>query len=117
MDFSYGGDEPLELDAPARIRVPDEVSLRLAGERKVEYADVDVNGHMNNTKYPDFLCGWAAPMKGRRAVSMGISFRSEAPLGCTLKVYRGELDGVHYVRSVKESGEVNAEAEIIFEEI
>ncbi|MBQ1503092.1 MAG: hypothetical protein IIZ35_03735 [Clostridia bacterium] len=117
VDFSYGGDEPLELDAPARIRVPDEVSLRLAGERKVEYADVDVNGHMNNTKYPDFLAGWAAPMKGRRAVSMGISFRSEAPLGCTLKVYRGELDGVHYVRSVKESGEVNAEAEIIFEEI
>ena len=40
-----------------------------------------------------------------------------APLGCTLKIYHGELDGVHYVRSVKDSGEVNAEAEIIFEDI
>ena len=117
VDFGYSEDEPLELDQPTRIRIPDDVPLRLAGERVVEYADVDVNGHMNNTRYPDIMCGWAAPMKGKRAVSMGINFRSEAPLGGTLKIYHGEDDGVHYVRTVKEDGTVNAEAEIVFEEI
>ncbi len=117
FDFAYSEDEPLELDSPTRFRIPDDLPMRLAGERVVEYADADVNGHMNNAKYPDILCGWAAPMKGRRAVSMGLCFRSEAPVGCTLKIYHAELDGVHYVRTVKENGEVNAEAEIIFEEI
>ncbi len=117
FDINYSEDEPLELDLPTRIRIPESVPLRLTGERAVEYADADVNGHMNNTRYPDIMCGWAPGMKGRRPVSMGINFRSEAPVGQTLKVYHGEDDGVHYVRTVKGNGEVNAEAEIIFEEI
>lgn len=117
LEHHYGMDEMLELDMPARMKIPEEVPLSLVGERLVEYGDIDMNGHMNNTKYPDFLCGFLGGMKGIRVISMAMNFVSEAPLGETLKVYHGESDGVHYVRTVRESGHVNVEAKIITEEV
>lgn len=116
-DLNYGMDEMLELDMPARMRIPDGVNFSLVGERTVEYGDTDMNGHMNNTKYPDMICGFIGDMKGKRVISMALNFVSEAPLGETLKVYRGESDGVHYIRTVRGNGNVNIEAEIITETI
>ncbi|MBP3378991.1 MAG: hypothetical protein J6L96_09590 [Clostridia bacterium] len=48
---------------------------------------------------------------------MGISYVSEAPLGETLKIYSGVSDGVYYVRTKRENGQVNVEAEIMLEAI
>ncbi|MGN1346029.1 MAG: acyl-[acyl-carrier-protein] thioesterase [Eubacteriales bacterium] len=115
--FSYCTDEMLDLDLPARFRIPEDVSLRLVGERVVEYADIDLNGHMNNTKYPDILCGYIGDMRGQRVISMALSFVSEAPLHEALKIYAGSSDGVWYVRTVRENGQTNVEAEIITETI
>ncbi len=117
FEFGYRMDEMLELDLPPRFKIPDDVSLRLVGERNVEYADIDLNGHMNNTKYPDILCGYIDDMRGQRVISMGISFVSEAPLGESLKIYSASSDGVSYVRTVRENGQTNVEAEIITEAI
>ena len=92
--------------------------MRLVGERAVEYADIDLNGHMNNTRYPDFLCGYIeGGMKNQQVISMSISFVSEAPLGETLKVYAGESDGLYYIRTLRGNGSVNVEAEIMLEQI
>ncbi len=113
----YEPEEPLELDMPARMKIPDEVSLALVGERTVEYADIDMNGHMNNTRYPDMLCSYLDSMQGRRVISLSIQFQSEAPFGENLKVYHGESDGVHYLRTVRDNGNTNVEAEIMLEEI
>lgn len=116
FDFHYRQDDMLELDLPARFRIPESVNLVLNGERTVEYADVDMNGHMNNTRYPDILCSFlGTEMKGQRVISMGISFLSEAPLGETIKYYAGQNDDVWYVRSVRENGQTNVEAEILTE--
>ena len=118
FNLNYRQDEMLELDMPARFRIPDDVEMRLVGERTVEYADIDLNGHMNNTRYPDILCGFIdGDMKGRRVISMEISFVSEALLGESLKIYSGTQDGVNYVRTVKKNGQINVEAEIITDEI
>ncbi len=117
FDFGYRMDEMLELDLPARFKIPEDVSLRLVGERMVEYADIDLNGHMNNTKYPDILCGYIGDLRGQRVVSMALSFVSEAPLHENLKIYAGSSDGVWYVRTVKANGQVNVEAEIMTEAI
>ena len=88
----------------------------LTGERTVEYADVDMNGHMNNTRYPDIFCSYLGEeMKGQRVISMGISFLSEAPLGESIKYYAGGSDDVFYVRTIRENGQTNAEAEILTE--
>jgi acyl-CoA thioesterase FadM len=113
----YCEDEMLELDMPARFRIPEDVSLSLMGEKTVCYPDADLNGHMNNTRYADMLCGFACGMQGRRLISMGISYVSEAPLDETLKVYVGSGDGTYYVRTVRPDGRTNAEAELIFENL
>ena len=118
FDLPYRKDEMLELDMPARFKIPDDVDMRLVSERVVEYADVDMNGHMNNTHYPDVLCSHLSEnMRGQRVISMGISFLSEAPLGESVKIYSGMSDGNHYVRTVQENGQVNVESEIILEPI
>ena len=118
FNFAYRQDEMLELDLPPRFRIPEDVPLSLVGEKTIEYADIDLNGHMNNTHYPDILCSYiGADMRGQRVISLGISFLSEAPLGETLKFYTGQNDGVHYVRTVRENGQTNVEAEIILEAI
>ena len=42
FDLPYRKDEMLELDMPARFKIPDDVDMRLVSERVVEYADVDM---------------------------------------------------------------------------
>lgn len=113
----YGEDAPLELDSPSRLKIPSDIPLSLVGERTVEYADIDSNGHMNNTKYPDILCGYLGNMHGQRVISLHLHFQSEAPLGETVKVYHGEADGTHYLRTLREDGSINAEAEVLLEDM
>ena len=116
FDFRYGQDSMIELDLPARFKIPEDVPLSLIGERTVLYADIDMNGHMNNTRYPDVLCSFlGCDMRGQRVISLGISFLSEAVLGESIKFYAGQSDGVYYVRTLRENGQTNVEAEIILE--
>ena len=117
LSSEYCEDDMLELDMPTRFRIPDDISLSLVGEKTVSYSDTDLNGHMNNTKYADMLCGFACNMDRKRLISMGISYISEAPMGETLKVYVGSSDGSFYIRTVRPGGQTNVEAELIFENI
>ena len=56
-------------------------------------------------------------LRGSRVVSLHLHFQHEAPLGETIRVYHGELDGVHYLRTTREDGGTNVEAEIRLEEM
>ena len=82
----------------------------------VPYSFVDLNGHMNNTRYPDILCSYSGNMNNKRVSSMCISYVSEAPLGEEIKIYRGYHDDVCYIRTIRPDGRVNVEAEINFTE-
>ena len=116
IETSYRTDEMLELDMPTHIKIPESAAISLKGEREVVYADIDLNGHMNNTRYPDILCSYLGQsMKNERVISFAISFANEAPLGDSIKYYSGVSDGIFYVRSVRRDGKTNAEAEIILE--
>lgn len=117
IPLNYSEDAPLELDLPARFRIPAEAEMTLRGERTVLYSEVDQNRHLNNTRYPDLFCSFLPEMPKSRVLTAVISFLNEAPLGETLKVYCGEYDGMHYVRSVRADGSVNAEAEFMLEPI
>lgn len=117
IGFNFEPDPALELDTPHRIKIPDGATLKLVGERSVVYSDLDMNNHINNTNYPDILCDFLPDMSGKRVISMCLSFVSEAVLGDTLKVYCAEYDGVYYMRTLKSSGTVNVEAEIMLESI
>lgn len=112
IKLNFTVDEPLQINAPTRIKIPRNIDMVLMGERTVGYSDIDCNGHMNNTNYPDMLCNFLPDMNGRRVVSFSISFGSEARIGETFKVYCGENDGVYYFRTVKSDGNTGVEAEM-----
>ncbi len=118
FENSYGMDNPVELDMAKRFRLPARYPLNLVGERVVEYQDVDMNRHINNTRYGDILCGYIPKMEGQRVIKFEINYVSEAPLGETLKVYMGsDGDGTYYFRTQREGAKTNIEAEIMMEAI
>lgn len=104
---------PLDL-AVSHVRMPAE--LCEVGTYTVTYADTDQNRHMNNTRYADMYASFL-PMDGMRMRSLSISYLAEAPMGETLRVLRCERDGVYYIRTVREDGRINSEAEIVLTKI
>ena len=109
---TYENEPMLTLDAPSRIRIPRDVPLSLVGEYAVSYNDADINLHINNTNYPDILCGFLPDMKGKRVSKISIAYVHEAPLGESIKIYltRGDEDDSYYLRTVRADGQVNVEA-------
>ena len=110
-------DETVDIDIPRRT-VRRDVDYVLCGERAVGYADCDMNGHMNNTVYADMLFSFVPEVRrgqNCRVVSLNISYLNEAPFGCELKIYTAEADGIRCFRTVRDDGQINAEAEFIIE--
>jgi acyl-CoA thioesterase FadM len=116
VELSYRTDEPLELDAPSKLRMPTD-SFSLVGERQVRYSDIDKNGHMNNTVYADMICDYVFSHDIGRICSLCISFQNEALFGEVLKVYKASEDDTFYIRTVREDTKINVEAEVIIEKI
>ena len=115
---TYTCEEPIVLDLPARLRIPQDATLSLAGVHSVIYADCDLNRHVNNTHYPDLICSYLPSMEGKRVEKMCISYLNDAPLGQDVKIYvSAEDDGEFWVRTVREDGKPNVECEIILDSI
>ncbi len=99
-----------------RFRLPKE-GFVYAGSRTVLYNDTDMNGHMNNTMYPDILTGFCPEILNSSPVSMTIYYASEAKCGDRMDVYVFDTveDGksVSYVRSMI-GDRVNVEAKFEF---
>ena len=121
--IDYGCDEALEVGAPIRFRIPAGATLTEAGRHLVTYADVDVNRHMNNTKYADLLCSYLpakngeSPFDAERVRELSIAYSAEAPLGGEIAITHAECDGAHYFRTVRGDGKTNVEARIVLGEI
>lgn len=117
VELNYYLDEPLKLENQIRFRIPPELVLSLVGEYTIRYTDTDINGHMNNTNYPDMLFNAMPSPENKLIKSIAISYQNEARVGDYLKLYLGKTDGKYYMRSVHEDGRINIEAEIIVENL
>ena len=114
LNISY--DEPLPNNFSIRPYIPNPEKLAFLGTHTVTYSDADKNMHMNNTKYPDFICNFAM-MKGRRMKKLSINFIGEAPLGDTISAY-GYFNGdTLYFRSIRGDGKQNIDAIAEFTDI
>ncbi len=92
-------------------------NLTEVGRYQVGYGVTDQNNHMNNTMYPDMYSTFL-PLRGRRIHTISINYQAEAPLGEILTVMRGcDERGVYYLRTVREDGTVNSEAEIFLTDL
>jgi len=109
-DFDLGLDTYDPLDMPlTRVIMPKDMNT--VGTYTVTYSDVDQNGHMNNTRYPDMYSHFL-PLDNKRIESITISYLNEAPASEVLTVEMGRLEDLYYFRTLRRDGKINTEAEI-----
>lgn len=113
VDLHYGSDEPLSI--PTRLRLPS-LAFEEVGTHTVRYSDVDINNHMNNTRYPDMLCDHIPDIDRLHVTGLLLHYVAEAPLGETLAVHRAytEEDGhpVYWFETLRSDGTCNIRARI-----
>ena len=111
-------EQPLGPELSARVRFPALNLMEYVGDRKIVYSDIDYNGHMNNTHYPNMLCDFTPDIRRKKVVGITLSFLREAAYGHTLKVYRTEREGNGYFfRTVDEAGTACLEAMLLTEDL
>ena len=117
FEYGFDAEEPLPFSTPRRLALPDQMVE--VGRRKILYSDIDYNGHMNNTRYPDMVCDYLPDGCVASIRTMHLEFAKEAAYGSTLRVMRGERrteQGVAYlVQTINEQGEVCLAAEVLID--
>ncbi len=89
-----------------KLRLPEE--LAPVQRRALHYSDTDGNGHVNNTRYADFICDAAglqdAPA-GSFVKAMHIDYLRQCKAGEVLSLLEGRADGGVYVQGLGPQGE------------
>ena len=67
--------------------------------RTVRYSDLDVNGHMNNTKYADLILDAFDPceMEGRYIGELELNYSKECKWGETIEIARRQVEEKWYI--------------------
>ncbi len=107
----FTDDPPLLADESLRVTIPHDAVFTDCGTYTVSYRDVDQNGHMNNTVYPDLLMGYLPIPAGARISRMAICFFGEAVAGSTFTVLRTPAPDGWYVRTVRADGSLGVEVQ------
>jgi len=119
-------DEAPSAELMGRLRLPPLDQMEEVGLRPIVYSDLDYNGHMNNTHYPDMLCDFTPEINSRRVIGFSMSFLQEAAFGHTLRVLRTERPSAmtpnlpsreFCFRTLNELGKVCLEASLSVEEL
>ena len=101
----------------SKLRMPGEMEER--DRRRMGYSDTDINGHVNNTRYADFVCD-ALRLEGlprsRFLSELQIGYTAESRAGDVLTLEVGEQGGQHFVKGVDEAGKTHFEAAAKFGE-
>lgn len=85
-------------DTLLRLRLPQEMAR--GEDRRMHYSDIDINGHVNNTKYADFACDalhLEELEKGEFVSSIQLSYLTECLPGEDLELLVGHDGQAHYV--------------------
>ncbi|MCI6640536.1 MAG: thioesterase [Pygmaiobacter massiliensis] len=83
------------VETEHRVEIVRADSLESCGQVRACYSRVDLNGHLNNTRYADIICD-ALPLSlwdnGGRVRKMVIYYRNELPLGQSMELSLGRCD-------------------------
>ena len=77
-------------DTLRKLRLPG--GLEPVEERRLHYSDTDINGHVNNTRYADFLCDALSLEEigaGKFVSGLQLCYLSECLAGETVRLWRG----------------------------
>ncbi len=87
------------------------------GSDAVRYSDCDINGHMTSGAYLSMSCDalgfWESPTP-RYLRMIQLDFSSEVFPGTELSFFRGEVNGLYYLKGVKPDGMVAFTAAAVF---
>ncbi len=123
--ISYTDDAAVTPNLPLRFRIPKDAQLEEVGTHSVCYSDLDINHHVNNTRYCDLFCDHL-PLFGEtgralRVTALAVAFLREATAGDTLRITRTPLpdeSGCYFFRTHRLSdGTVNTEAVVRIAEV
>lgn len=95
IDLSeYESEEPKKTLMPTRFRLPNDIEYEKVGKKKVFYSDVDLNMHMNNTRYSDMLWNYIPDVEKKIVRGVSIRFMAEAAYGSEIEIFRsnGKVD-------------------------
>lgn len=83
--------------SPERIRLPEQMNL--AEVRRVRYSDTDMNEHLNNAKYADWICDLFPTQKllEQRLSELDITYSAEAAVDQEIELKTAEVEGRFYV--------------------
>lgn len=94
-----------------KLHLPE--GLTLAERRRLHYSDTDINGHVNNSRYADFVCD-AVHMERlghtRFLSQLQVGYLAECLPGEELDLLSGTQEGRHYVRGADALGKPRFEA-------
>lgn len=99
------------------VRFPQEMAL--ASARQLHYSDTDSNGHVNNTRYADFLCdalGMEEAPAGTFLREFALIYHKECRAGETLTLYADQADGKGFVKGVDAADETRFQGWAVFGE-
>lgn len=95
--YPHDSEAEILLPEPKKIVMP--CDMQATAKRRVRYSDVDMNGHMNNTKYLNWLCELYPTdfLRTMQIHSCRINYTSEAAIDQEVVLLTKEEDGM-YVR-------------------
>ena len=98
-----------------RVSMPQEMEMSYS--RRMGYSDTDINGHVNNCRYADFVCD-ALPMdtfNGRQFLSeMQLGYLAECLPGDLLHLQAGQGEGQHFVQGIDDGAVSRFQASLRF---
>ena len=92
-------EEHYENEEPNAAKV-DVEDAKFIEERKVRYSDIDLNGHLNNTRYIEYIVDSLGEEfhKERIIKHITINFEKEVGAGDTVKLYRKTCDDIDLIQ-------------------
>jgi len=85
------------LAEPTKIKMPD--NMEHLARRIVMYSDTDMNGHMNNAKYADWICELFSPdtLKNDQMADLRINYIAETYMDDVVDIYCKQLENTTLV--------------------
>lgn len=107
------GGELCKNKSLSRFKLPQEMAA--AEHRAMHYSDTDINGHVNNVRYADFICD-AIRMdqlgQDFYVSALQVDYLAEGMAGETITLFTGEQDGLRYVRGADAAGKSRFEGAV-----
>lgn len=97
----------------SKLRMPEEMAL--AEERLLRYSDADINGHVNNTRYADYICDALRLEelgKGKFVSQLQVGYLAECRPGERLWIHTGRGEEGWFVHGVDEAGAARFDGKI-----